>query len=177
MKGSFNVRKYPSFQEMDQTEVDKNELLIFAKHIQGFLIFSGTNGSGKSYAAEAIYNLNTPYRLPQQDRNLAIFITQCDLNDECNASFQEHRLYLINEYKNTKLLVIDDLGSRKPTDSFMDFLYSIVDFRWRNNLGTIITTNLNSNEIRELFGDRFLSRIASGIVKRWNHQDRRIKAF
>ena len=165
---------HANFKEMNQSEEDKNTLHEYAKHPQGYLLLSGTNGSGKSYAAEAIYNMNTPYRLPQYDSDRAIFITQAALNTECNSNLEE-RMLILDKYKNVKLLVLDDLGTRKPTEAFSDFLYDIIDFRWRNRdeLATIITTNLNSKEVRTMFGDAILSRIASNMIKRWEHEDRR----
>lgn len=169
---------HPSFEGINQSEQDKKDLLEYCKNPKGFLILSGTNGSGKSYASEAIYNENTRFRLPYKDDDLAIFVTQADLNFEWNDNF-ETQPYIIQKYKNTRLLVLDDIGTRKPSESFMDFLYAIVDYRWRNKStkGTILTTNKTSREIRDMFGDPFLSRVASGMVKRWEHQDRRALEF
>jgi DNA replication protein DnaC len=169
---------HPSFDHMNQSEDDKKELLEYANNPKGFIIFSGTNGSGKSYAAEAIFNLNTHLRLPYYDSDKAIFINQADLNIKINSN-PDDKAYFTDTYKNVKLLIIDDLGTRKPTDAFLDFLYSLIDYRWRNKekLGTIVTTNRNAKEIREMFGDAFLSRVASGIVKKWSHPDRRVIDF
>jgi DNA replication protein DnaC len=169
---------HPNFKDIDQSEEDKQILYEYGKSPAGFLLLAGKNGSGKSFAAEAIYNMNTSFRLPSKDDEQAIFITQADLNIEW-TQYQGDNLYLSQKYKNTKLLVIDDLGTRKPSDAFMDFLYAVVDHRWRNRdtKGTIITTNLTSNDVRALFGDALLSRIASGIVRRWDHKDRRMINF
>jgi DNA replication protein DnaC len=81
--------------------------------------------------------------------------------------------------KKTKLLVIDDLGTKAPSPAFGDFLYSIIDYRWnrRDTLGTIITTNMTGKITRERFGDAIISRIASGIVIRFDDEDRRIVDF
>lgn len=169
---------HPNFANMNQSEEDKKILYDFALNPKGFVLLVGKNGTGKSYAAEAIYNFNTRYRLPLFDADEGIFITQADLNMEW-SHYQGDSLYITQRYKSTKVLVIDDLGTRKPSEAFMDFLYAVVDHRWRNRdvKGTIITTNRTSLEVRDLFGDAFLSRIASGIVKRWDHKDRRMVNF
>jgi len=170
----------PTLQGINQSEQDKKDLSDYAKNPKVFLLLSGKNGSGKSYAAEAIYNANTNYRLPQKNPDLAIFITQFELSERCIDAFfsQGARKELIEEFQNTRLLVIDDLGVnlRRPTDAVLDFLQSLIDFRWRNRgeKGTIISTNMIEKETRELFGDAFNSRISSGIIKRWDHQDRRM---
>ncbi len=81
--------------------------------------------------------------------------------------------------KQTKLLVLDDLGTKTPSDTFGDFLYGLIDHRWnfKSTLGTIITTNMNGKITRERFGDAILSRIASGINIRFEGEDRRILDF
>jgi DNA replication protein DnaC len=172
--------KIPSFGDMDQSEEDKKKLLEYSLNGKGFLILSGTNGSGKSYAAEAIYYQHTTYILPSYDNDEAIFVNADDLRIEWMANY-EQPLAILLKYKNTKFLVLDDLAAGKstPTESFQGLLYSIIDYRWRyrESKKTVITTNKNSNHFREIFGDALLSRIASGIIIRWDHKDRRHHEF
>lgn len=151
----------------------------FAKKPIGFFLISGPNGTGKSFIAEALYYTQTPFKLPQYDSDLAIFITQADLNEEWKQNSMESPVFLSSKYKNTKLLVLDDLGTRKPTDAFLDFLYLILDHRYKNrhNLGTIITTNRNAREFQEIFGDAILSRVGSGFKYRLEGNDRRVCNF
>ncbi len=166
----------PSFLDMQQSDDDKAELIAFAKCPKGFLLLAGSNGSGKSYAAMCIYRVNSSLELPQWNPDEALFINQSELNEKwLNSDRKEWSEWC----KDTRLLVIDDLGTRRPSDAFADFLYAIIDYRWneREVLGTIITTNLNSQTMREMFGSAIISRIASGIVKRWDHPDRRCKEF
>jgi DNA replication protein DnaC len=61
----------------------------------------------------------------------------------------------------------------------MDFLYWIADQRYENRdtQGTIITTNLNAQSMREIMGDAFTSRVASGICIRHDGPDRRADKF
>ena len=173
----------PTLQGIQQSEQDKKDLSDYARKPQGFLLISGKNGTGKSYSAEAIYNTKTPLRLPQRNSDFAIFITQFELTERCIEAFfsQGSRREMIEEFQNTPLLVIDDLGAnlRKPSDSVLDFIQSLIDFRWKNRdvCGTIITTNMNAQEMRNLFGDAFTSRVASGMIKRWDHEDRRYVEF
>lgn len=142
------------------------DLKEYALNPQGFVLLVGKNGRGKSYAAMRIYEQLTPYKLPAHDRDIAWFVNQADLNilfAEYNEIYGSS-MSLLKQGYNTRLLVIDDLGTRSPTPAFMDFLYAIVDKRWneRDKKGTIITTNLDSARIRKDFGDAIFSRIASG---------------
>lgn len=144
----------------------------------GFFLMAGTNGTGKSFTAEVIYEFNSRFKLPSHDHDESWFITQSDLNEIWSLNKGE-TYHLGQQLKKTKLLVLDDLGTRMPTPTFLDFLYAIIDHRWRNrqSLGTIITTNMNSESMRGYFGDAILSRVASGEVLRMDGPDRRFKEF
>lgn len=143
---------------------------------QGFLFFVGKNGRGKSFAAMNIYERVTPFKLPYHDHDIAWFINQADLNmmfSECDG----HTGSLMKQACRTKLLILDDLGTRTPSAAFMDFIYAVIDKRWneRDHKGTIITTNLDSGRIRKDFGDAIFSRMASGRNYVFEGADRRFE--
>ena len=142
------------------------DLKSYILNPQGFVLMVGKNGRGKSYAAMKIYEQLTPYKLPYHDYDIAWFINQADLNILYAETVEiyGHALSLLKQAYNSRLLVIDDLGTRIPSAAFMDFLYAVIDKRWneRAEKGTIITTNLDSNRIRKDFTDAIFSRIASG---------------
>jgi DNA replication protein DnaC len=170
---------YDEIEKLIQTKETIEHLINFAKNPFGFLLMSGKQGRGKSYSAMAIYHAITPYRLPAYDHDLAFFINQADLNMEWNKYIKVygHPGDLFDKIAKTKLFILDDLGTKMPTDSFMDFLYAIADKR--NNLrkthGTIITTNFTAKLLREKFGDSFFSRVASGVSLIFDHgSDRRL---
>jgi DNA replication protein DnaC len=173
--------KMPKLNEIDKKTPEQLEkIMTFAKNPKGFLLLAGANGTGKSFVAKAIYETHSKFKLPYYDMDEAFFINQADLNERwIREKMEGNALELGSRLKETKLLVIDDLGTKKPSDSFADFLYAIIDYRWNNEdvLGTIITTNMNGQVTREKFGDAILSRIASGIRLRFDGEDRRILDF
>lgn len=149
----------------------------FIRRPVGFMLLSGKNGTGKTYAAMTVYEAIATFKLPDYDSDVAMFMTQAELNMKFNKYAQtgdtHHLLYQLTE---TRLLVIDDLGTRTPSDAFMDFLYPLADKRYSDKArkGTIITTNLNADDMREKFGDAFFSRVASGQCFRFDGRDRRM---
>lgn len=164
-------------ESIKQPKTTLDSLKEFCAKPEGFLLVSGNNGTGKSFAALQLYHTQTRYRLPDHDDTEAIFITQADLNMRW-LSNQEHLKFLLNQVCQTKFLVLDDIGTRTPSDAFIDFLYAIVDHRYtyRHKQATIITTNLNASDMREKFGDAFVSRVASGRCFRFEGGDRRFNS-
>jgi len=169
----------PDIYEIDgKTPEQMEKIKAFIKEPKGFFLMAGSNGTGKSFVAEAIYN---SFRVTAHESDLKMMLTQTDLNLKWQKQFKDwgETTYLLNQIISTKILVLDDLGTRTPTESFMDFLYAIADKRYSNkfNCGTIITTNLNSQNMRLKFGDAFVSRVASGVCLRMDGKDRRFLEF
>lgn len=166
----------PKLSEIDNKPVEMMRAIgNFLKIPLGFFLIAGKNGNGKTFAAQAIYDY---FWNPLSDNQ---FWNQADLNMKWQKSMAEHKnaYYLLDKLVEAPLLVLDDIGTRKPSEPFMDFLYVVADKRYnsRDICGTIITTNLTSNEMRELFGDAFLSRVGSGVCLRHDGPDRRISSF
>ena len=166
----------PKLHEINQ----KSEAFIqavnrFVAQPKGFFLIAGKNGNGKSFAARAIFEHFTN---PLSDNQ---FWNQAKLNMHFSNTHAKwgDTSYILGEILKAPLLVLDDIGTRKPSDAFMDFLYWIADQRYENrdHQATIITTNLNSNAMREVMGDAFTSRVASGICIRWDGPDRRGEEF
>lgn len=171
----------PKLKEIDEKTPEQMEKIVaFAKKPKGYFLMAGSNGTGKSFVAQVIYELHASYKLPYYDMDEAFFINQSDLNERWQREKTDFSSFEFGtRLKKTKLLVIDDLGTKTPSDAFGDFLYGIFDYRWshRDELGTIITTNMNGKITRERFGDAILSRITSGIVLRFEGRDRRTVDF
>jgi DNA replication protein DnaC len=147
----------------------------FVANPAGFFLISGKNGNGKTFTAEAIFGR---FYHPWNDN---AFWNQADLKMKWQTQYAQYSSteYLFKEIVKAPLLVLDDVGTSRPTESFMEFLYMIADKRHKlkHTHGTIITTNLNSQAMRDMFGDAFLSRVASGRCVRHDGPDRRPMLF
>ena len=156
------------------------ELNKIIKDLKGFVLITGMTGRGKSHVAMHVYYLFTPYELPLVDHDMAWFINISELPFLIEKNRKEFgdTLGFLEKRAAPKLLVLDDLGTmRDPSPSFADFIYLLVEKRHQARAGkiTIVTTNLNSQQIRERYGDAFLSRIASGKNYKLEGKDRRFE--
>tara|TARA_R110002126_G_scaffold55740_2_gene149468 strand:- start:1477 stop:1989 length:513 start_codon:yes stop_codon:yes gene_type:complete len=167
-------------EELDQPQEWKDEFQKFADNPTGFLLLAGKNGTGKTTSTEAIYQ-NARIRLENPQHDTKIFFTQVDLFMKWTKDQKRwgDTSYLCDQLTNVRLLVLDDLGTRSPSDAYKDFLYAIIEKRerYKHLLGTIITTNLNSEQMRDSFGDAIISRACSGKVFKFVGEDRRFKEF
>ncbi len=81
------------------------------------------------------------------------------LLDELKAGFKQEGDHsydsTFNFYQRVELLVLDDLGAEKKTDWSIEKLETIIDYRYINELPTVITTNSAPDE----FTARIRSRI------------------
>lgn len=167
---------YPKLSEInDKPEDYMKHVNEFVANPKGFLLIAGKNGNGKTFTAEAIYGR---FYNPCNDN---MFWNQADLKMKWQSLYAKYGStdYFLQEILKAPLLVLDDIGTTRPTEAFMEFLYIIADKRHKqkHTQGTIITTNLNSQSMRESFGDAFVSRVASGRCVRHDGPDRRPMLF
>ena len=113
----------------------------------------------KYFAKEEVKgNMNTVY----SGRPKVKFVSSSELVQSIRDSYdsdQLNELDLMNGYKNTKLLIIDDLGTEKASEWQQEKMYIILDYRYRELLPTIITTNLEVGGLQEHLSERVVERI------------------
>jgi DNA replication protein DnaC len=105
------------------------------------LLLMGPCGSGKTHLAVAalieIINSGKPGR--------ALFCNFQDLIQEIQASFDSDEVpsksEIMRPLLECDLLVLDELGSQKPTTFVQDILYYVINTRYNEERTTIFTTN------------------------------------
>ena len=110
---------------------------------QNCLVIAGKTGTGKTHLAVAI----AIYAMRQGRQ--AMFFDVCELLDELREASRDNsdRYYeLMRSCKEVPCLVLDDMGKERTTAAGMDYLYQIVNHRYRHNLQTILTTNASDFE-------------------------------
>ncbi len=114
--------------------------MSYAREPKGWLVFKGGYGCGKTHLAAAIAN----YRLAMG--HSVLFINTPDLLDHLRAAFGPNATTGYDErfeqVRNTRLLILDDLGAQSNSEWAQEKLYQIFNHRYNAHLPTIITTNL-----------------------------------
>lgn len=76
---------------------------------------------------------------------------------------------IISKLSSVEVLVIDDLGKEKPTESTKALLYRIIDNRYQNKSITIVTSNYERDELASRLGGDMT---AQAIVSRLSDLER-----
>lgn len=104
------------------------------------LLFVGTNGVGKTHLAVGVLQ-----RLIRERGVRGLFFDYRELLKHIQSSYnpqvQATELDVLKPVLNTEVLLIDDIGTQKPTDWVWDTVAYILNSRYNGNLSTIITTH------------------------------------
>ncbi len=146
------------------------------------LILIGNRGSGKTYIACAIINEYNK-KHPLNESAIENFIKNIDngfvnsfdicVSSPCKIIKEDEllRLYGRYDYRSDtsaldefkcaqKLLIIDDLGSCNSDENKIKAAYfNVIDYRYSQMLPTIITTNMNTPELKKYLGERTYDRL------------------
>lgn len=130
------------------------------------LYLYGPVGVGKSGLVAAICNkafenwVSTLYR------------SVPDLLDMIRDSYREgqdqdmDQGQLMGRIKAVDLLVLDDLGTERPSSWVIEKLFQIVDYRYRHELRTLVTSNYSPAELVEKWGgDTYGYRIVDRLLE------------
>jgi len=111
----------------------------YANQPKGWLVFTGTYGSGKTHLAAAIANKQASLGKPP------LFVVVPDLLDHLRATFNPNSLVpydrRFDEIRTSQLLILDDLGTQSMTPWVKEKLYQLFNYRYSGQLPTVITTS------------------------------------
>lgn len=109
----------------------------YAENPQGFIVFTGEYGCGKTHLAAAIANAIT------QRGHAVLFVIVPDLLDHLRATFAPGSMVSFDQrFEETRVapfLVLDDLGTENATPWAREKLFQIIDYRYVARLPTLIT--------------------------------------
>jgi DNA replication protein DnaC len=156
--GNFSLRENEKLEPDDQKNLEKafRRAQQFAEKPSGWLVFTGNYGSGKTHLAAAIGNYRDAFG------EEVIFQVVPDLLDHLRATFSPNSNisydYLFELVRNTRLLILDDLGTQNATPWAKEKLFQILNLRYEARLPTVITTSRKIEELDPRITSRMLDR-------------------
>jgi DNA replication protein DnaC len=121
------------------------------------LYFCGDVGTGKTHLAVAVMN-----EVMQRKRVPSLFVTVPEFLDNLREAYMIPGRDLdewMDTVKNADLLVLDDLGTERPTEWVRERLFVVVNHRYREALPTLFTSNIGPENLPAQLGNRTASRI------------------
>lgn len=141
------------------------------------IYLSGGTGVGKTHLVKCMANALI------ENSKVVNLVTAFSMNQDLVKAFtsfdNDLREQTLQKYLDCEYLFIDDLGTEiKQKGISVNMLYLILNERKMRGLSTIITSNLNINDIRDQYDERISSRIidkTTSICIHLNGEDLRLK--
>jgi len=131
-----------------------NLAVEFARSPEGWLIFQGVNGCGKTHLAAAIANYRRAQGKP------VFFVVVPDLLDHLRSTFSPDSKISYDEFseriKEVPLLILDDFGEQSATPWAQEKLYQLINYRYNARLPMVVTTCLSLEEIETRISSRMV---------------------
>lgn len=143
--------KESRFGTFEETKYNTQNLKLCRKYVNKFdqmmeenqgLLFWGDVGTGKSFAAACIANALLDKMHPVVMTSFVKLISAMD----ADRSISER---LINQLNTADLVIFDDLGTERSTDTALEKVYNIIDSRYRRKRPMIVTTNVTMDQMKE----------------------------
>jgi DNA replication protein DnaC len=137
---TFDLRKNEDLpiEESQSLEKALKTARSFAEHPEGWLLFLGPYGCGKTHLAAAIANYRADLGFDVR------FDVVPDLLDYLRATFSPGTTISLDrrfeQIRTSRLLILDDLGTQSTTPWAREKLYQLFNYRYNYKLPTVITT-------------------------------------
>ncbi len=141
----------------------KNNLEVAKRFVENFrtepgnLLFVGKTGTGKTHLSTAIAR-----EIIKSGFDVIYDTTQNIMSDFETDRFKNaysQAESLAEKYLKCDLLIMDDLGTEFATPFTVSCIYNLINTRQNRGLSTIISTNLDQQELLSRYEDRIYSRL------------------
>jgi DNA replication protein DnaC len=154
---NFKRRNNLSLEMQDNLDEAYRLAFDFAKSPEGWLVFMGETGCGKTHLAAAIVNYCYEAGRP------ALFVVVPEFLDHLRSTFSPESKVSYDQFfesvKTAPLLVLDDFGEQSTTPWAREKLYQVLNYRYNGRLPTVITTRYSFDEILEGVDSAISSRL------------------
>jgi DNA replication protein DnaC len=134
----------------------------YAESPDGWVVFQGVNGCGKTHLAAAIIN----YRYEQ--KKPALFIVVPDFLGYLRSTFSPDSKISYDRYleavQQAPFLVLDDFGEQAATPWAQEKLYQVLNYRYNARLSTVITTSSSLDELEARISSRLVDPKISMVI-------------
>ncbi len=137
---TFDLRKKEALKPEEQQSLERafKAAQEFARNPEGWMVFMGTYGCGKTHLAAAIANYQAEHGRPP------LFVVVPDLLDHLRATFSPNSTVTLDrrfeQVRSAPLLILDDLGTQATSAWAREKLYQLFNHRYNSELPTVITT-------------------------------------
>lgn len=146
---------FEKFDAYDETMAAVKEICRnYATHPEGWLYLGGQSGFGKTHLAWAMFG--TMIRKHRSPRVMLWIQDAAAIKRMTNDPEYDR---VIETLQDADVLIIDDLFNTRPTDADVKLARTILDYRYVNNLPTIITTEYTLEQL-STWDDAIAGRIA-----------------
>ncbi len=157
----FSKSTFESFLDRNGSETAYKVAVKYVKTFKEWngesLMLWGEPGNGKTHLAAAIVN-----ELSKKGY-IVVFQSVPELLRRIRSTFnsenKENETQIMRALLECDLLILDDIGAEKTTEWVEEKLFNIIDGRYRKELPTLYTSNLEPKELKNQVGKRSYDRM------------------
>ncbi|UOC01562.1 primosomal protein DnaI [Bacillus thuringiensis serovar morrisoni str. 4AA1] len=157
----FSKSTFESFLDRNGSETVYKVAVKYVKTFKEWngesLMLWGEPGNGKTHLAAAIVN-----ELSKKGY-IVVFQSVPELLQRIRSTFnsenKENETQIMRALLECDLLILDDIGAEKTTEWVEEKLFNIIDGRYRKELPTLYTSNLEPKELKNQVGKRSYDRM------------------
>ncbi|KZD53641.1 ATP-binding protein [Bacillus pacificus] len=157
----FSKSTFESFLDRNGSETAYKVAVKYVKTFKEWkgesLLLWGEPGNGKTHLAAAIVN-----ELSKKGY-IVVFQSVPELLQRIRSTFnsenKENETQIMRALLECDLLILDDIGAEKTTEWVEEKLFNIIDGRYRKELPTLYTSNLEPKELKHQVGKRSYDRM------------------
>ena len=127
-----------------------------------FLTLYGKVGVGKTHLAIA-----SGYRLIEDKLQPLRFFSSSELIRQIQNNMNANTSSLVDQIKKSPILILDDLGREYSTPWTESVYHEIIDYRYSNEMRTLVTTNHSIPELEKIVGVPVVSRLKDSNIGRF----------